>query len=105
MDWRLFDGADDLLDLIVREVHGVHHGVLGHLVGAALDHADRVDGSRHDQVELGLFHLSPARVGHELAINLADANTGDGALERSVRDVKGCGCTAHGERVVSWSSS
>ena len=96
---ELFDCADDLLDLLVREVHGVHHGVLGHLVGAALDHADRVDGSRHDQVELGLFHLSAARVGDECAVDLAHANTSDGALERCVRDVEGCRCAAHGERV------
>ena len=44
----------ELLDLAVGDVERVEDLGLGHLVGAGLDHEDRVVGAGHDQVEVGV---------------------------------------------------
>ena len=43
-------------------------------------------GARHDQVEVALFQLVVRREGDELAVDPADADAADRALERQRRD-------------------
>ena len=46
--------GDELLDLTVGDVERVEDLGLGDLVGAGLDHQDRLVGTGHDEVEVGL---------------------------------------------------
>ena len=61
--------------------------VLGDLVGAGLDHRQRVARADDDQVEVGvLVRLLQRRVDDELAVDPGDANCADRAEERQRRD-------------------
>ena len=66
---KLIDGSDDLLDFAVSVVHGVHHGVFGHLVGTTFHHAHGIGRTGNHQVHLGNFHLSAAWVYNQLTVD------------------------------------
>ncbi len=84
---QLVDRVADALDLAVRELEGLQHRLLGDLVGAGLDHGQRVAGADDDQVEVGvLVRLLERRVDHELAVDPGDADRADRAEERQRRD-------------------
>ncbi|OQB97297.1 MAG: hypothetical protein BWX86_00400 [Verrucomicrobia bacterium ADurb.Bin122] len=71
------------------EVEGLDEALFGQLVGAAFDHEHVLLVADVDEVERGLEHLLDGRVGDELAVDLGDADGGDGASPRDVRDGEG----------------
>ena len=78
----LLHGAE-LADGLLREGERREHVLLGHLVGARLDHVDRVAATGHHEVEIGCLGLLEGRVHEELAeVVAADAHAGERALER-----------------------
>ena len=99
---QLVDRVADALDLAVGELEGLQHRLLGDLVGAGLDHRQRVAGADDDQVEVGvLVRLLERRVDHELAVDPGDANGSDRAEERQRRDRERGGGAVDAEDVVA----
>src|SRR4051812_19203594 len=91
----------ELLDLAVGDVEGVEHLRLGDLVGARLDHQDRLVRAGHDEVEVGVVdEVGLARVDDEVALDLADAHGADRRRERDRRDHQRGGRAVHREDVV-----
>ena len=77
----------ELLDLFVGERERLEEHVLGHLVGAGLDHRQAVLRADDDQVERGLLEvLLVGRVEDELAVDAADAHGADRTEERQRRE-------------------
>ena len=68
---------------------GAEHLLLGGFLGVALDHGDALGRAGHHDLELGLIDLIVGRVHDILAIDEADANRRDGAVEGDVGDVDG----------------
>ena len=67
----------------------VDHLRLGQLVGRGLDHAERLVVAGDHQVELGVVPaLEVAGEQHQLAVQLADADRAQGALEGDLADVQ-----------------
>ena len=64
------------------------HAVFGHFAGEALDHQDRVLAAGDDQVEIALFQLVLRGEGDELAVDVAQADRAERALERQRRDAQ-----------------
>ena len=100
-----------LLDLRVGDVERVEDLGLGDLVGARLDHQDRLLGAGDDQVEvraaLGVAVTAAsggqvllAGVDDEVAVDLADAHRADGRRERDVGDHHRGRGAVHREDVV-----
>ncbi len=56
-------GGAELLDRVVGDVERVEDLRLGDLVGARLDHQDRLFGAGDDQVEVGVLDAGPPRRG------------------------------------------
>ena len=78
--------VDERLERPVAEQDGLGHDVLGQELRAGLDHHDRVAGAGDDQVELGVLELAVRRVDDELAVDPADADRADRAVERDLAD-------------------
>ena len=83
--WRSFWARDDPADRLVAEEDRVEHRLLGDLVGARLDHHDRLLGAGDDEVDLGLLALGVGRVEDELPVDRADADRADRGVERDER--------------------
>ena len=78
-------GLAELLDLLVGDVERVEDLGLGDLVGAGLDHQDRLFGAGDDQVEIGVVDEVPlARVDDELPSTLPMRTAPTGGGERDV---------------------
>ena len=91
----------ELADLLVREVERLEEDVLGHLVGAGLDHRQAVLRADDDQVERRLLEvLLVRRVEDELAVDAADAHGADRPEERQRRDHQRGGRPVDAEDVV-----
>jgi hypothetical protein len=93
-------GGAELLDRSVRDVERVEHLRLGDLVGARLDHQDRLVGARDHEVEVGGELLLLRRVDDEVALDLADPHGADRRRERDARDHQRRGRAVHREDVV-----
>ena len=83
-----------LLDLRVGDVERVEDLRLGNLVGARLDHQDRLLGPGDDQVEFrAVLGVGEQRrllgVDDEVAVDLADPHRSDGRRQRDVGDHQG----------------
>ena len=76
------------LDLFVGEHQGFDHDLFRHLLGLALDHADRFFGAGDDQVQLGFATLVIGRIDDVFAVDQTDANARDRVVERNVRQIK-----------------
>ena len=81
---QVADGGADLLDLLVAELDGLHHGLFRNFLGAGLDHHDAVGGADHHQVQLAVALLVVGGIDDEIAVHLADAHRADGAVKRNV---------------------
>ena len=86
---RVAEGADGLL----AELHGGEHVLLGHLVGAGLDHGDEVARTGELEIEVGVLALLIRGIDDELTRLgvTADTDAGQRALEGNTAD-------GHGER-------
>ncbi len=90
-----------LLDLAVSEFERLEEHVLGHFVGAGLDHRQAVLRADDDQVERRLGPvLLHRRVDDELAVDPADADGSDRAEERQRREHQRCGRAVDAQDVV-----
>ena len=78
--------VDDRLERAMPEQDRLGHDVLGQEVRARLDHHDRVARAGDDQVELRVLELGERRVDDELAVDPADADRRDRAVERDLAD-------------------
>ena len=97
---RSFCMRDDLLDDVVALDEGLRHHVLRHLVGARLDHDDRVLGAGHQQVQLALrLEVGGGGVDDEGAVPVADAHRAHRPVERDVGDHERGRGADDGERV------
>jgi len=65
-----------------------HQQVLSHLLALILNHVDAVGGAGNQQVHLGSLRLLKARIGHELAVQHADAHRADELREGDVRQLQ-----------------
>ncbi len=95
----------ELLDLRVGDVERVEDLRLGDLVGARLDHQDRLLGAGHDQVEVGGRlgvgeQVGLGRVDDEVAVDLADAHRAHRGGQRDVGDHQRGRGAVHREDVV-----
>ena len=75
----------DALDRLVGHRQRLEDDVLVDLLGAGLDHGDRVRRAADDQVERGVLHLGQRRVERQLALDDADPDGCDRAEERQRR--------------------
>jgi hypothetical protein len=84
---ELFLRVADLHDLALRELEGLEDLVLGDLVGAGLDHRQRVLRAHDDQVERALLlDDRQRRVDDEVAVDPSDADGAHRAEEGQRRD-------------------
>ena len=82
-------------------VEGVQDLRLGDLVGARLDHQDRLLGTGDHQVELGLIdQVLLLWIDHEVALHLADPHRADRRGERDVGDHQRRGGAVHRKDVI-----
>ena len=66
----------------MSEHHGLKHTVFGQLLCLRLDHQHAFLRTSNDQVQGRTLHLVEGRVQIQLALNLTNAHTADGAEER-----------------------
>ena len=87
-DYLLLE-RDELLYLLVRQQYALEHDLLGHLVGARLDHHDGVLGTGHGQVQVGRSALLIIGIYHEFAVYQTDIDrtgrTGEGYIAYAQR--------------------
>ena len=80
-----------LLDLLVGELDGLEHVVLGNLVHLTFHHHDVLLGGGDHQVEVGAGAVGEVGVDDELSVDAGDAHLGDRAAERQVGGGEGGG--------------
>ena len=78
-----------LLDLLVCELDGPKHHLLGNLLHLAFDHQDVVDRTADHDVEVDLAHLRIVGVDDVVAVDACHANLRNGAAEGDVRNGEG----------------
>ena len=83
---HLVDQRDLLLVLLVGHADGLEHDVVGHLVGAGLDHDDLLTRGDDGYVEVADLALVAGGVEDELAVDQTDLQRGDGAVPGDVGD-------------------
>ena len=94
----LLDPLDELHHLLYlgEALHdGLQHDVVGHLLGAGLDHADLLIGTGHHQGQIALLSLLGGGGQDDLAIHQAHIDAGDGAVPGDVGDGEGEGGADH----------
>ncbi len=87
------------LDGVVGGLEGAEHDVLGDLFHLAFDHHDVVLGGGDDEVEVSALDVLHRGVDDVLAVEVADAHLGDGAVEGDVADGQGRGSGQGGQLV------
>ena len=92
----ILDKLDDFLVCLVAGHDAVVHILVGHLVGAGLDHGDALVGGGHGNGHLADLALLSVGVDDKLPVNQAHGNAGDGALPGDVGDGEGDGGANHG---------
>jgi hypothetical protein len=78
--------VDQGLDPLVGKLERREHLRLGRLLGAALDHHQRLSTPRHHQVDSRFGELGVGRVHHQLALDLPDPHRADRPQEGEVGD-------------------
>ena len=92
---QLPDGLDDGLDRLVGEGEGLDETLLRQLVGAALDHQHVLLVADVDQVERRGEHLLDCGIGHELALDQADADGRDRTVPGDIGNGEGGAGAVH----------
>ena len=91
----------ELLDLTVRQLERLEEQLLGHLLGAGLDHRQPFLRADDDEVHLGLlFDLGERGVDDELVVDQADPHGAHRPHERERRDHEGRGGPVDRQDVV-----
>ena len=86
---------DDFLDFFMGEHDGIQDLFFRDFVSAAFNHEDGVFRTGDDDVHIALFALGDGRVDDELAIDAADADTGNRAGKGNVGHAQRYGGTDH----------
>ena len=76
---------DDRLHLLVAVDDRTQHHLFGKLVRFRFDHQHRRFGARDDEIELGRRELRLGGIQHVRAVDIADARSADGTVERNAR--------------------
>src|SRR5260221_4965528 len=76
------DRLDHRLEALMAEHHGAQHDLLRELLGLGFDHQHSLAGSGDDKVDRPCRQILDLRVDYVLAVDIADACTGDRAEER-----------------------
>src|SRR5581483_1282435 len=88
---QLIDSGTNFLDLRVSEFNGIDDRLFFHFLGSGFDHHDSFGSSNDHDVEQTVAHLAVSRINDQLAIDKADADRANRAVERNVRDGEGSG--------------
>ena len=88
---HLIDEGDLLLVLLVGLLDGLEHDIVGHLVGAGLDHDDLLAGGDDGHVQIADLALLAVGVEDQLAVHQAHLQGGHGAVPGNVGDGQGGG--------------
>ena len=91
----LLDEGDHLLHLCKALHNGLQHGVVVHLVGAGLDHADLIGGAGNGQLQVALLALLGVGGQDDLTIHQTDIDAGNGPVPRDIGDGQRHGCADH----------
>ena len=86
---------DDFLDFFMGEHDGVQDLFFRDFVSAAFNHEDGVFCTGNDDIHVALFTLGDGRVDDELAIDAADADTGNRAGKGDMGHAQRYGCADH----------
>ncbi len=89
-----------LLDLAVGELEGGDQILFVDLLGARLDHRDRLGAAADDQVESRVLQVGQRRVHDQPAVDAADAHGANRAEERHRRQHQRCRGAVDGQDVV-----
>ena len=81
---HLVDEGDLLLILLVGGANGLEHHVVGHLVGAGLDHDHLLAGGHHRHVQIADLALLAGGVKHQLAVHQTHLQSAHGAVPGNV---------------------
>ena len=73
-------------------LQGFVEALVGDELGGAFDHHHFGFGTDVDEVEVGIEHFVVVRVGDELTVDLADADTADRSVPGHIGDQHGSGC-------------
>ena len=92
-------GVALLLDRLIGEIHRFAHLRFGDELGFSLDHDDLIGAAGIDEFEFALLHFGAGRIDDELAVDEADADRADRAVERKVREHERCGRTDHRKHI------
>ncbi len=83
----------------MAEFEGVGNGFFGNFKRAGFHHDDGFFGAGDDDVHQTLFLVGDSGVDHQLAVQQANANAGDGFLEREIRAVSSGGRAGNGDDI------
>ena len=89
------DEGNHLLHLGKALHDGFQHGIVIHLIGASLDHADLFGGTGHGELKIALLALLGIGGEDDLAIYQADIDTSNGPIPRNIGDGQCHGSTDH----------
>ena len=78
--------GDNWLDCLLAVLESFVEAFVRDELGGAFDHHHFGFAADVDEVEIGVEHLVVGRVGDEFTVDLADADTADGAIPGSVGD-------------------
>ena len=88
---HLVDEGDLLLVLLVSGADGLEHDIVGHLVGAGLDHDHLLGGGHHGDVQIADLTLLGVGVKDQLAVHQTHLQGGHRAVPGDVGDSQGGG--------------
>jgi len=86
---ELFLDAAVLLDLLVGELDGLKHDLLGNLLHLTFDHHDVLFRCGHHKLKVGFLGLAERRVDLELSVDPCDTYLGNRPEERKVAGSQG----------------
>jgi hypothetical protein len=96
---EFLDGGDDFLDLRMAKFEGIDHRLFRDFQRAGFDHDDGFVGTGNDDVHQAFFLVGDGGVDDQLTVEEADADAGDGLLEREIRAVGRGGSAGNGDDV------
>ncbi len=97
---KLVLNVEERHDLLMAPGQSIGNDVFGDELSATLNHDHGVAGCREDEVQGRLlFNTFIRRIQNKLVVHVSDTGTNDGAEERHLGDVAGCGSTSQRQNV------
>ncbi len=88
---HLVDEGHLLLVLVVGQLNGLKHQIVGDFVGPGLDHDHLFAGRHHSHIQVGFFGLLSGGVDHQLSVHIADLQRAHRTAPGDVGDCQGGG--------------